>query len=168
MNLEFTSRTPAPDYRVIILHKIWGGHEYMPGDPAYTISANTGDARVPESARTAYERGIDLHRQGRVEEALAAYGEALRYFPDYVPVLADVGSIYILFNRPTSALTYLRRAQQLDRSNPVVNLNIAIALIATREHGDAMKVLQGLTATDLPRAIPLYYIGQVQYLERRY
>src|SRR5256885_4850950 len=48
--------------------------------------------------------------------------------------LSDVGTIYTLFNRPDSALSFLRRAQQVDKENSVVRLNIAAALITKHEY----------------------------------
>ena len=58
-----------------------------------------------------------MHQKGLLVEALVAYGEALRFCPNYLQALTDLASIYILFDRPQAALAYLRRAQEIDGSN---------------------------------------------------
>jgi len=87
-------------------------------------------------------RGVELHREGSLEPALVEYGKALRAYPKYVQALGDLGTIFILYNHPESALTFLRRAHDLDDCNVVVNLNIAIALAEQEDYTGAVKIFK--------------------------
>lgn len=142
------------DYRVIILHKIWNEPRFIPGNPAYTISVKGLEQKIPDAAKDAYEKGIVHHRNGEFDEALMEYGQALRLCPEYVPVLGDVGTIYILLNRPDAALTFLRRAQRIDESNVIIRLNIAIALMAKKEYDEALKLLHAVMHTGGRKSLP--------------
>src|SRR5437867_13179630 len=75
------------------------------------------------------------------------YGKALRVYPDYLSALGDLGTIYILYNQPQPALTFLRRAQQIDEGNVIISLNIAIALSEQREYPRAMKLFKSVRSS---------------------
>ena len=165
--VNFASDRPV-DYSIFILHKFRNEPRFVPDTQAYTISVKALDQKVPEPAREAYKTGVGLHQEGRLAEALMAYGQALRLCPNYILALSDIGSIYILFNRPESALIFLRRAQEVDRDNTIVRLNIAIALLAKREFSEATKILNAVLRAESQKSLPLYYLAKVQYLQKRY
>ena len=156
------------DYRIAILHHPRSGPNPMAEEPGYAISPKAVQQKIPEAARDAYERGVDLHRAGYLEEALVQYGQALRFYPNYIQVLGDLGTIYLLYNRPDSALAYLRRAMEVDGSNSAIRLNIALALMIRGDYGEAQNFLEGVLRAEPGNSLPVYYMARLQYLQRRY
>src|SRR5215475_8608228 len=141
LDFDFKSKNPSLDHFIVILHTFRNERRLAPG-AAYTVSVQKLQQKVPDAARDAYLKGVELHREGKLEEALVEYGKALRAYPNYAEALSDMATIFILYNRPESALTFLRRAQDLDNNNVVINLNVSIALTEQGDYGAAMKVLK--------------------------
>src|SRR5262245_9243723 len=101
---DFIGRAPDTDYRIVILHPFRTEARLMPG-AAYSVSVKTLKQKAPDSARQAYEQAIELHREGKLDEALIEYGKALRNYPRYLEALTDIGTIFLLYNRPEAALS---------------------------------------------------------------
>jgi tetratricopeptide (TPR) repeat protein len=168
LDLNFGMEPGVTDYRIAILHHPRSGPNPMAEEPGYAISPKAMQQKIPEAARDAYERGVDLHREGFLEEALVQYGQALRFYPNYIQVLGDLGTIYLLFNRPDSALAYLRRGLEIDGSNTAIRLNIALALMQRGDYGEAQGFLEDVLRAEPGSSVPLYYMARLQYLQRRY
>jgi Flp pilus assembly protein TadD len=168
LNVDFATDTPATDYRIAILHHPRSGANLLTEEPGYAISPKAMHQKIPDAARDAYQRGMYLHREGNLEEALVAYGQALRHYPNYIQVLGDLGTIYLLYNRPDSALAYLRRALEIDGSNSAIRLNTAVALIVRGDYGEASGYLKDVLDVEPGNSLPIYYMAKLQYLQRRY
>ena len=82
------------------------------------ISVKKLQEKIPDEAREAYEKGVRLHRDGKLEDATIEYGKALRAYPNYVEALSDLSTIFLLYNRPDSALIFFRPEHELDNGNP--------------------------------------------------
>src|SRR5262245_57807661 len=168
LDVDFGTEPAATDYRIAILHHPRSGPNPMADEPGYAISPKAMQQKIPEAARDAYERGVDLHRAGYLEEALVQYGQALRSYPNYIQVLGDLGTIYLLYNRPDSALAYLRRALEVDGSNNAIRLNIALALMIRGDYGEAGNFLENVMRAEPGNSLPVYYMARLQYLQRKY
>jgi tetratricopeptide (TPR) repeat protein len=167
LELDFKAEPKPTDYVIVILHTFRNEARLKPG-VVHTVSLKDLQRKVPDEAQDAYRKGVDLHREGRLDEALVEYGRALRGYPEYVEALSDLSTIFILYNRPDSALTFLRRAQDVDDLNPIINLNIAIALMDQRDYAGAVKLLQKVLKTDPKIALARYYLARIQYSQRKY
>jgi tetratricopeptide (TPR) repeat protein len=168
LDVDFGTQPTVTDYRIAILHHPRSGPNPMADEPGYAISPKAMQQKIPDAARDAYERGIDLHRGGFLEEALVQYGQALRLYPNYIQVLGDLGTIYLLYNRPDSALAYLRRALEIDGSNAAIRLNIAVALMIRGDYREAAGFLEDVLRAEPTNALPVYYMARLQYLQQRY
>jgi hypothetical protein len=168
LDVDFGTHPTVTDYRIAILHHPRSGPNPMADEPGYAISPKAMQQKIPDAARAAYQRGIDLHREGFLEEALVQYGQALRLYPNYIQVLGDLGTIYLLYNRPESALAYLRRALEIDGSNTAIRLNTAVALMIRGDHREAAGFLDDVMKAEPGNALPVYYMARLQYLQQRY
>jgi lipopolysaccharide biosynthesis regulator YciM len=167
VEFDFKSDPRSTEYSIVILHAYRNEPRFMPG-AAYTVSLKTLQTKIPDAARDAYMKGVELHRDGHLEEALMQYGRALRTYPDYVPALGDLGTIFILFNRPESALTFLRRAHEIDDRNVVINMDIAIALTEQADYANAMKLFKKVLGTTPRLALAEYYVAKIDYLQKKF
>ena len=167
LDFDFRSKARPLDHFIVILHTFRNERRLAPGAP-YTVSLRSLQQKIPDSARDAYQKGVELHREGKLDEALAQYGKALRTNPNYVEALSDLATIFLLYNRPESALTFLRRAQDLDNSNVVINLNIAIALTEQGDYGGAMKLLKKVLQDNPQLALVHFYIGRIHWAQKKY
>src|SRR5213594_1449027 len=165
---DFKSDDRPTEYSIVILHSYRNEPRFLPGTAAYTVSVKALQQKIPDAARDAYLKGVDLHREGHLDEALMEYGKALRAYPNYVEALSDLGSIFILYNRPESALTFLRRAQELDGGNIIINLNIAIALTEQGNYPEATKLLKKVLSTNPRVALAQYYLAKISYIQKKY
>jgi tetratricopeptide (TPR) repeat protein len=167
LDFDFKSKNPSLDHFIVILHTFRNERRLAPG-AAYTVSVQRLQEKVPNAARDAYLKGVELHREGKLEEAMAEYGKALRTYPNYAEALSDLATIFILYNRPESALTFLRRAQDLDNFNVVINLNVAIALTEQADYGGATKVLKKVLHDNPQMALAHFYIGRIHWAQKKY
>jgi len=167
LEYDFKADPRSTDYSIVILHTYRNEPRFAPG-AAYKVSVKTLQEKIPDAAKNAYMKGVELHRDGHLEEALMQYGKALRTYPDYVSALGDLGTIFILYNRPESALTFLRRAHEIDDCNLVINLNIAIALTEQADYSNAMKLFKKVLSTNPRLALAEYYVAKVDYLQKKY
>jgi tetratricopeptide (TPR) repeat protein len=169
LDYDFKSMARSTEYSIVILHTYRNEARLQPG-AAYTVSVKAlqEKEKIPEVAREAYMRGVQLHREGSLEQALMEYGRALRAYPNYVQALGDLGTIFILFNHPESALMFLRRAHDLDSCNVVINLNIAIALTEQEDYSSAVKIFKNILSRDPHLGLAQYYLAKVYYIQKKY
>jgi len=165
--LDFTSRSQATDYCIVVIHAYRTETRLAPGG-AYSVSVKTLQEKVPEAARDAYLKAVELHRQGQLEPALIEYGRALRSYPQYLEALTDIGTIFLLYNRPEAAMTFLRRARDVDESNPIINFNIAVALTEQGQYNEALKLLKDVLHREPQMAMAEYLIGKIHYIQKKY
>jgi tetratricopeptide (TPR) repeat protein len=167
LDFDFKVETRPTEYSIVILHTYRNETRLQPG-AAYSVSVKALQDKVPQAAKDAYLRGVELHREGSLEQALIEYGKALRAYPNYVQALGDLGTIFILYNHPESALTFLRRAHDIDNCNVVINLNIAIALTEQEDYSGAVKIFKSILSTNPHLGLAQYYMAKVYYLQKKY
>jgi tetratricopeptide (TPR) repeat protein len=167
INVDLKSEPLWSNYCIVILHTYRNERRLTPG-LAYSVSVKALQQKIPDKAEDAYKKAVEMHRSGKLEQAMIEYGRAIRVYPQYVQALADLSTIFILYDRPTSALTFLRRAQDLDDSNPIVNLNAAIALTEQREYGSALKLLKKVLRDQPGMALAHFYTAHVYFAQRKF
>jgi tetratricopeptide (TPR) repeat protein len=167
MNVDLKVGVHNPDYSIIVLHQYRNEARLTPG-AAYQTSLRVLQQKIPDAAKEAYQRGVELHREGNLDAALLEYGKALRSYPQYLQALTDIGTIFLLYNRPESALSFLRRALDVDDSNPVINLNVAIAMTEQGDSGGAMKLLKKILQREPRMAIAQLFMARIYTREKKY
>src|SRR5262245_22483840 len=164
--LDFKTRPPhGTDYRIVVLHSFRNELRLAPG-AAYSVSTKVSQQNIPAKAMDAYLRGVTLHKEGKLEEALIEYGTALRKYPRYLDALTDAATIVLLYNRPESALSFLLRAQSIDDSNPIINLNIAVALTEQGDYNGALKLLKNILGSEPRIAVAQVASAKIYYLQK--
>ncbi len=166
LEYDFKSDRRATDYSIVILHTYRNETRLLPNH-TFTVSLKALQEKVPDAARDAYLRAVEFHRDGQLDQAAMEYGKAIRAYPGYVEALEDLGAIFILYNRPDSALMFLRRARDIDDCNLAINLNIAIALIEQGEYSEAMKILKKALSTNPRNPLAHYYAAKTYYLQKK-
>jgi tetratricopeptide (TPR) repeat protein len=167
MDFNFKPDGKPTDYNIVVLHTYRNEPRFMPAS-AYAVSVKALQQKVPNAAKEAYLKAVELHRKGELEQALIEYGKAIRLYPQYAQALGDLSTIFILFNRPASALIFLRRAQDIDDCNPIINLNIAIAMSEQGDYSGAMKLLRKVLKEEPRLSLAQYYIAKIYYMQKKY
>lgn len=83
-------------------------------------------------------RGILLERLGRFDEARLNYNDAIYFDVLSVPAFVSLGTLNIIQNNYTDAITALKRALTIDPSAGVAHLNLGIAYLCQHQLDDAL------------------------------
>ena len=141
-------------------------HEYLKSKPndevAWTILGNAyQDLDQNEKAEAAYKKaleinangfqaitsmGILLRKQGKYDEALAYYEKAVAINPRYAQAYSSMTVIALKQEKDTKALEYARKAYDLDKTDPVIVSNLAVAY-----HYNGMAELRDKTTEEARR-----------------
>jgi len=166
MLLDLRDRPSSEHFRVVILYPFRNEVRYLADSDSVSVMALQQD--VPSKAKRAYQEAVAFHREGRWEEALSAYGRAIRDYPRYRDALADVGALYILLNQVSAGLSYLQRALAIDRQDLLVQINIAIAYSALGDFGKASHILHGVLRKEARKTWPRYVLARTLFQQRDY
>ncbi|MBV8140798.1 MAG: tetratricopeptide repeat protein [Verrucomicrobia bacterium] len=167
IDFDFKSKTDLSEHRIVILHTFRNERRLAPG-AADIVTVRKLQEKIPDAARDCYQKAVELHRDGKLDEALIEYGKAIRAYPNYAEALSDLATIFLLYNRPEAAMTFLHRAQDIDDSNPVINLNVAIALTEQSDYSGAMKLLKKILHDNPKTALAYLYMGRIHFIQKKY
>jgi tetratricopeptide (TPR) repeat protein len=88
------------------------------------------------------ERGLDLFAQGKVEQAVREYNEALRAYPALAAAHNNLGSAHFAAGRFEEAAAAFRRAVELDPAYGQAHFNLALAHLKLGREREADAALQ--------------------------
>jgi superkiller protein 3 len=111
---------------------------------AVAFLASAGFAQAPPAP----EQGIQLHRQGRLAEAVEAYRLFLKQHPKSLPAQSNLAVALANLGRLDEAITEYEKALALDPSSTPVKMNLAIAYYKQQRIPEAGRLLDGLHSAD--------------------
>ena len=99
--------------------------------------------------------GLLATRDGRLDEAVRCFKEALKLSPDYWISLENLGNAYRQMGRPAEARTALERALALNPRDPGSNYSLGMVFAQTGDAGQAEQYLTKALALkpDYPEAL---------------
>jgi tetratricopeptide (TPR) repeat protein len=95
-----------------------------------------------QRAQQANDRGLQLYREKRYDEAVAQFTEALKLRPDFAQAANNLGFVYYRQQRYAEAARWLENTLKIDPSRAVAHLNLGDAYL---HGGDTAKAKQAYT-----------------------
>jgi cytochrome c-type biogenesis protein CcmH/NrfG len=166
LEVDFPKNGGSTSLKLVILQPLLNG-KYFPGNPEGFESRHL-DNLAPEIARQSYLRGVNYHREGKLEDALAAYADAMRIAPHYIAPLVGVGIVYLLLNRPDAGLLFLERANEMAPRDTVIRLNIAMGLMLKSDFKPAVKLLEAVGRESPNKILPNLLLARAYFMQRKY
>ena len=107
---------------------------------------------MSESINELYDQGLEKYQAGENIEDLIIYFRELRdRAPKNSAIWCSLAWLYLLADKPNSALKAAQKSVKLDKKAPQARINLAIALLESgksgvREHIDAAQETIGLSS----------------------
>lgn len=104
------------------------------------IATSTAPVAATErvAAQRANDRGLQLYKERRYDEAEAAFTEALKLQPRFALAANNLGFIYYKRGKPAEAARWYRKAIEMDGSRALAHLNLGDALLQAGEDAQAL------------------------------
>ncbi len=106
-------------------------------DTAIATSATAAPISPRVAAQRANDRGLQLYKERRYDEAEAAFTEALKLQPRFALAANNLGFIYFKRDKPVEAARWFRKAIEMDGSRALAHLNLGDALLLANEDAQA-------------------------------
>ena len=165
----FEAEVQGPNIRIPPVPKIFNVPIYLQfkaNSPLKNEVINAKYASIPKQALQQCQKGLELARAGKTEEALKAYRQAIAIYPQFAVPYTEIGKIYLKAGRIQEALVELVLAVRYDPKDFDTKLNYGAALFATKDFDVAEKELREAVELNKNAVTPHYYLGLL-FLERR-
>jgi tetratricopeptide (TPR) repeat protein len=153
-SISLAGRRPfdQPDVGTIVLHR-------MGKVEGTSISATT--LKAPKDAKKAYERGTNLLKKQKPEEAAEQFAKAVALYPKYAEAMVELGKIYMGQGRADDAEKLFQQAIEADAH--FIPPYLHLAMLAARQQdwkqmADLSERALALNAYEYPAA---YYFNAV-------
>jgi tetratricopeptide (TPR) repeat protein len=113
-----------PDVGVILIHRL------APNEGASTVT--TSSLQAPKNAKKAFQKGLDLLKKKKTDDAAASFHEAVDLFPQYAEAWFELGKLQGAAGHPDDARHSFETAAQAEPrwTDPLLELS----LVAMYEH----------------------------------
>jgi tetratricopeptide (TPR) repeat protein len=95
--------------------------------------------KSPQKARPRYNLGLALANQGKIEEAISHYSEALRIKPNYVAAHNNLGQALADLGRLKGAVKHFSEALRINPNNHKAHNNMGNALTSLGKQDEALE-----------------------------
>lgn len=102
----------------------------------------------PDSAEAQYDRATELQSQGRPDEAIVAYRQALALKPDFGEAHTNLAGVLLTLGRLDEAIAGYRQALAAGLDHPIVHYNLGNALKAGGRLDEAIAAYQRTLALE--------------------
>ncbi|QGL65562.1 tetratricopeptide repeat protein [Stenotrophomonas maltophilia] len=114
----------------------------LQGGKAKLVVPTAGPASDRQRSQQANDRGLQLYREKRYDEAAVQFAEALKLRPDFAQAANNLGFVYYRQQRYAEAARWLENTLKIDPSRAVAHLNLGDAYFHA---GDKAKAKQAYT-----------------------
>jgi tetratricopeptide (TPR) repeat protein len=95
-----------------------------------------------ERARASFALGNEQKKQGKLDESIESYLQAIKLKPDYVRALKELGEVYELQENWSEAIDTYHRTIELAPENATIHLRLARALAKEEQNYEAIACYQ--------------------------
>ncbi len=114
----------------------------LQGGKAKLVVPTAGPASDRQRSQQANDRGLQLYREKRYDEAAVQFAEALKLRPDFAQAANNLGFVYYRQQRYAEGARWLENTLKIDPSRAVAHLNLGDAYFHV---GDKAKAKQAYT-----------------------
>ncbi len=107
-------------------------------DQALAATTARVDPGARVAAQRANDRGLQLYRERRYDEAEAAFKEALQLQPKFALAANNLGFVLYRRGKPADAATWFEKAVEMDASRALAWLNLGDARLQAGDEGKAI------------------------------
>lgn len=115
--------------------------------------------QVPDTARSAYEHGVNSLKESKSDEAIESLKKALGIFPDYFLALELLGTEYVKRNEFEPAVPILTHALEVNHSASKSLYALGVANIKLNHAAEAIELLKKCAEVDSNNANVYMYMG---------
>ena len=132
--------------------------------PAGTVAAEEMDPGVPDAAKENYRRGLKSAAEGKAEQAVRAFEEAVKAHADFYAARMALAEQLSRLQRYEEALAAYRKASELkpERAEPYVG--VGVALVGLKRYEEGIRMLRGVVEVDKNIAAPYLSLGYAEML----
>lgn len=134
------------------------GETVAPGTLAAPGTASV-TVEIPKDARKAFEKGINKSEQGKSEEAIKAFQEAIKHYPTYLNAINNLAVEYMKLSRYDEAKEHLETALKLSESSSLTHLNMGIILNQKKNFSEAKNHLNKAIELDFRNPLAHFELG---------
>lgn len=129
---------------------------------------NAALAEVPETARSLYEKALDLSKAGESSKAIDNLKTAISLYPKFPLALNELGVQYLKIGQANNAIEPLKSAVKLSPGAFIPQLNLGIALLETQQFADAETQLREALKLNDKAPTAHMYLGIALIRVKRY
>lgn len=130
-----------------------------PNKTGGVVSAAEIDPNVPGPAKKEYEKGIKLAQEGKLDEAIARFKQAIAIYSNYLMARNDLGVQYLKLKRTTEAAQEFEAAIEINPKAFNPRLNLGIVLVEQKKYTDALDQLRLAASIDSSSPAAHLYLG---------
>lgn len=121
---------------------------------------------VPESARTHFERGMELNQTDKTEDAIREFKMAISSYPPFTICHTELGKTYLKAARLDDAITSFRNTLRYEPQDFDAHVNLGVALMNKKQFENAETELVTAAFINREAVTPHYYLGLI-YIEKK-
>ena len=112
-----------------------------------------------KAAKAEFERGQDFKKQGKIQEAIACFQNAIAADPNYIPPHNNLGTLLQQQNRLSEAITCYQNALKINPNSALTLTNLGSIYLIEGQLNQAEKLLKRALELN-PELVPaLYNLG---------
>ncbi len=139
------------------------GEITAPGTLAAPGTASVTEVEIPKDARKAFEKGISKSEQGKSEDAIKAFQDAIKYYPTYLNAINNLAVEYMKLSRYDEAVQYLETAIKLNSNSSLTHLNMGIILNEKKKFAEAKEQLSKAIELDFRNPLAHFELGVASF-----
>lgn len=138
--------------------------QFKPNSPLKNEVVNVKYADIPKNALKACQKGLELSREGKIEEAVKAFQQSIALYPQFSVPHTELGKIFLKKGQIDEAIAELNLAIKYDPKDFDAKLNYGMALLSKKDAANAEKEFRAAAELDKNAVTPHYYLG-VLYMQ---
>jgi tetratricopeptide (TPR) repeat protein len=107
------------------------------GSNPYLIDPAEYYRRFPKKTLKEFDKGAELEKQGKVDDAIGHYEEAIAYSPDFSPAHNHLGSAYLSQQKFSEAQNQFEAAIRANQNDADAHFNLANVLLLMKRYDEA-------------------------------